>query len=101
MENILSNLQQFWQFTGFANCNGQYLIMIFFGLLFLCRLLGLDFLIFDLKLLFLLQFFLFFIVMFTHIHVLLTKQSYIYVYKTSRLRGEAFVFREYFTSDYV
>ena len=35
MENILSNLQQFWQFTGFANCNGQYLIMIFFGLLFL------------------------------------------------------------------
>ncbi|MBQ6437708.1 MAG: sodium ion-translocating decarboxylase subunit beta [Bacteroidales bacterium] len=35
MENILSNLQQFWQYTGFANCNGQYLIMIFFGLLFL------------------------------------------------------------------
>ena len=35
MENIISNLQQFWQFTGFANCNFQYLIMICFGLIFL------------------------------------------------------------------
>ena len=35
MENIIANLQQFWQFTGFANCNFQYLIMICFGLTFL------------------------------------------------------------------
>ena len=35
MENIISNLAQFWEYTGFANCNFQYLIMIFFGLLFL------------------------------------------------------------------
>jgi oxaloacetate decarboxylase beta subunit len=35
MENIITNLQQFWQFTGFANCNFQYLIMICFGLIFL------------------------------------------------------------------
>ena len=35
MGNIVQNLQQFWQFTGFANCNFQYLIMICFGLTFL------------------------------------------------------------------
>ena len=35
MENILANLQQFWAYTGFANCNSQYLIMICFGLIFL------------------------------------------------------------------
>ena len=35
MGNIIQNLQQFWQFTGFANCNFQYLIMICFGLTFL------------------------------------------------------------------
>ncbi|MBQ7576503.1 MAG: sodium ion-translocating decarboxylase subunit beta [Bacteroidales bacterium] len=35
MGNIVQNLQQFWQFTGFANCNFQYLIMICFGLIFL------------------------------------------------------------------
>ena len=35
MENIITNLAQFWEYTGFANCNFQYLIMIFFGLLFL------------------------------------------------------------------
>lgn len=35
MENILDNLVQFWQFTGFANCNFQYLIMILIGLVFI------------------------------------------------------------------
>ena len=35
MENILENLGQFWQFTGFANANFQYIIMILFGLLFI------------------------------------------------------------------
>ena len=35
MENIINNLQQFWAYTGFANCNFQYLIMIAFGLIFL------------------------------------------------------------------
>ena len=34
MENILDNLVQFWQFTGFANCNIQYIIMILIGILF-------------------------------------------------------------------
>lgn len=35
MHNILDNLKQFWQFTGFANCNIQYLIMICIGILFI------------------------------------------------------------------
>ena len=35
MHNIIENLQQFWAYTGFANCNFQYLIMICFGLIFL------------------------------------------------------------------
>ena len=35
MNNIIENLQQFWQYTGFANCNLQYLIMICIGLIFL------------------------------------------------------------------
>ena len=35
MNNIVENLQQFWQYTGFANCNFQYLIMICIGLIFL------------------------------------------------------------------
>ena len=34
MENIIDNLVQFWQFTGFANCNFQYIIMILIGILF-------------------------------------------------------------------
>jgi oxaloacetate decarboxylase beta subunit len=34
MENIIDNLVQFWQFTGFANCNIQYIIMILIGILF-------------------------------------------------------------------
>ena len=35
MDKILENLQTFWSFTGFANFNIDYLIMIFFGLVFL------------------------------------------------------------------
>ncbi|MCF0178164.1 MAG: sodium ion-translocating decarboxylase subunit beta [Bacteroidales bacterium] len=35
MENIINNLAQFWQYTGFANCNFQYLIMIAVGILFI------------------------------------------------------------------
>src|SRR5574344_775770 len=35
MANIINNLAQFWQYTGFANCNLQYLIMIAIGILFI------------------------------------------------------------------
>ncbi len=35
MENIIANLKQFWAFTGFANCNLNYLIMIVIGLVFI------------------------------------------------------------------
>ena len=35
MENIINNMAQFWQYTGFANCNLQYLIMIAIGILFI------------------------------------------------------------------
>ena len=35
MDNIIANLQTFWSFTGFANFEWGYLIMICFGLLFL------------------------------------------------------------------
>ena len=35
MENIINNLSQFWQYTGFANCTAQYLIMIAIGILFI------------------------------------------------------------------
>ena len=35
MENIVNNLQQFWQFTGFANCTWQHLVMILIGLTFI------------------------------------------------------------------
>lgn len=34
MNTIVENLQQFLQYTGFANCNWQYLVMIAIGLLF-------------------------------------------------------------------
>lgn len=33
--HILDNLQEFWQFTGFANANFQYILMICIGLLFI------------------------------------------------------------------
>lgn len=35
MNTIIENLQQFWQYTGFANCNYQYLLMIAIGILFI------------------------------------------------------------------
>ena len=35
MENIINSLQQFWQFTGFANCTWQHLLMICIGLIFI------------------------------------------------------------------
>ena len=35
MENIFDSLQQFWQFTGFANCTWQHLMMIGIGLVFI------------------------------------------------------------------
>ena len=35
MENIIESLQQFWQFTGFANCTWQHLAMIGIGLVFI------------------------------------------------------------------
>ena len=35
MENIINSLQQFWAFTGFANCTWQHLVMIVIGLIFI------------------------------------------------------------------
>lgn len=35
MENIISNLRQFWSFTGFANFEWSYLIMIVIGCVFI------------------------------------------------------------------
>ncbi len=35
METIVENISQFWQFTGFANCNWQYLVMICIGIVFI------------------------------------------------------------------
>lgn len=35
MENIIESLQQFWLFTGFANCTWQHLVMIGIGLIFI------------------------------------------------------------------
>ena len=35
MGNIIDSLQQFWQFTGFANCTWQHLVMICIGLIFI------------------------------------------------------------------
>ncbi|MBQ9399371.1 MAG: sodium ion-translocating decarboxylase subunit beta [Bacteroidales bacterium] len=35
MDNIINSLQQFWQFTGFANCTWQHLVMILIGLVFI------------------------------------------------------------------
>ena len=35
MENVFESLQQFWQFTGFANCTWQHLLMICIGLGFI------------------------------------------------------------------
>lgn len=35
MENIIDSLAQFWQFTGFANCTWQHLVMILIGIVFI------------------------------------------------------------------
>ena len=35
MDNIINSLQQFWAFTGFANCTWQHLVMIVIGLIFI------------------------------------------------------------------
>ena len=35
MSNIYESLQQFWQFTGFANCTWQHLVMILIGIVFI------------------------------------------------------------------
>ena len=35
MNQIIDSLQQFWQFTGFANCGWQNLVMILIGIFFI------------------------------------------------------------------
>lgn len=35
MDNIIDSLQQFWQFTGFANCTWQHIAMILLGITFI------------------------------------------------------------------
>ena len=35
MEQIIESLSQFWQFTGFANCTWQHLVMIVVGMIFI------------------------------------------------------------------
>ena len=35
MEQIFDSLSQFWQFTGFANCTWQHLVMIVIGVIFI------------------------------------------------------------------
>lgn len=35
MNTIIDSLQQFWQFTGFANCTWQHLVMICIGIVFI------------------------------------------------------------------
>jgi len=35
MEQIIDSLAQFWQFTGFANCTWQHLVMIVIGIVFI------------------------------------------------------------------
>ena len=35
MEQIIDSLAQFWQFTGFANCTWQHLVMLVLGLVFI------------------------------------------------------------------
>ena len=35
MEQIIDSLAQFWQFTGFANCTWQHLVMIVVGIVFI------------------------------------------------------------------
>lgn len=35
MDNIIESLEHFWQFTGFANCTWQHLVMIAIGIVFI------------------------------------------------------------------
>ena len=35
MENVINSLSQFWEFTGFANCTWQHLVMILIGIVFI------------------------------------------------------------------
>ena len=35
MENVINSLSQFWEFTGFANCTWQLLVMILIGIVFI------------------------------------------------------------------
>lgn len=35
MDNIVESLEHFWQFTGFANCTWQHLVMIAIGIVFI------------------------------------------------------------------
>ncbi len=35
MEQVIDSLAQFWQFTGFANCTWQHLVMILIGIVFI------------------------------------------------------------------
>ncbi len=35
MTNVIDSLRQFWEFTGFANCTWQHLVMILIGLTFI------------------------------------------------------------------
>ena len=35
MEQVFDSLAQFWQFTGFANCTWQHLVMIVIGIGFI------------------------------------------------------------------
>ena len=35
MENVIISLSQFWEFTGFANCTWQHLVMILIGIVFI------------------------------------------------------------------
>ena len=35
MENVINSLSQFWEFTGFANCTWQHLVIILIGIVFI------------------------------------------------------------------
>src|SRR5574344_836514 len=35
MDNVINSLQQFWLFTGFANCTWQHIVMICIGIIFI------------------------------------------------------------------
>ena len=35
MENVINSLSQFWEFTGFAHCTWQHLVMILIGIVFI------------------------------------------------------------------